>query len=431
MKSKAQLFLLLSLFPTPLLSGQTAAPTVRRDVKHDTSAPLRELARHAAPRGAQAATEAAEARENAAFKNQPDDSAAVPVFGALSAAPAAVGVNMLLNFDGITDTSSWSVPDNDGAVGDTQYVQWVNVQYAVYDKATGRRLLGPLAGTTLWSGFGGTCQTANSGDPIVQFDKIAHRWVLTQHAAPSGSPGYDCVAVSTTPDATGSYYRYAFQLTGFYPDYPKLGVWPDAYYLTIDQLNQSQGYVQVGAMACGLERAAMLAGNAAQAICFTTSGATYHSLLPADMDGTIAPPAGSPNYMLNLGTNALNLWQFHVDFQTPANSTFSGPTSLLVNAFLRACNGRVCVPQAGTTQTLDSVADRLMWRLAYRHFADGHESLVTNHAIGSTNAGVRWYEIQDPGGSMTIVQQGVINPDANYRWMGSIAMDQSGDIAVG
>jgi Abnormal spindle-like microcephaly-assoc'd, ASPM-SPD-2-Hydin len=434
MLTKAQLILLLSLSAAALVSAQTVAPSVHRDINHDISAPLRELARRTAPYSRTAAAEAGEARENAAFKNQPDDSQQVPVFATLPAAPsstAAVGVNMLLNFDGLTDTNFWSVPDNDGAVGDTQYVQWVNVQYAVYDKTTGRKILGPLAGTTLWSGFGGTCQTANSGDPIVQFDKIAHRWVLTQHAAPSGGPYYDCVAVSTTSDATGSYYRYAFQLTSFYPDYPKLGVWPDAYYLTIDQLNPAQGYIQVGAIACALERAAMLTGSAAQSICFTTSGAVYHSLLPADMDGTIAPPAGSPNYMLNLGTNALNLWQFHVDFQTPADSTFTGPASLPVNAFVRACNGRVCVPQVGTTQTLDSIADRLMWRLAYRHFADGHESLVTNHTIGSTNSGVRWYEIQDPGANPTIVQQGVIDPDASYRWMGSVAMDQSGDIAVG
>lgn len=452
MANKTRLCLLV-LLAAPLASAQLVLPSVHRDVHHDVSAPLREQARDAA--GRRTATKQQEARdedadrrtevedstsenskENAPFKDVPEVVSGKAERASLRTADgvlpgASVGVTTLLNFDGLTDTNVWSVPDTDGAVGDTQYVQWVNVQYAVYDKTTGKKLLGPLKGTTLWNGFGGPCETANSGDPIAQFDKIAHRWVLTQHATPSGGPNYNCVAVSTTSDATGNYYRYAFQLSSYYPDYPKLSVWPDAYYLTLDELDSGQHFDLMGAMACALDRGAMLKGAAAQSVCFSISGTTYHSLLPADLDGKIAPPAGSPNYLLSLGTNALNMWQFHVDFQNTSNSTFTGPTTIPVNGFIRACNGQVCVPQSGTTQTLDSLADRLMWRLAYRHFADGHESLVTNHAVGSSYSSIRWYEIQNPGGTPEVVQQGTINPDSNYRWMGSVAMDQVGDIATG
>lgn len=440
------LLLVLPLLTTSLAGAQTRS--VRSDVHHDISAPLRELARTPAStpasqkhgdedveRAETKAEPSADLKENAAFKNVPSADAPSPRQSlrreSAASSPAATNLTIGLNFDGLTDTNFWSVPDNDGAAGDTQYVQWINVQYAVFNKATGAKLLGPVSGSTLWSGFGGPCQTANSGDPIVQFDKIAHRWVLTQHATPSGGPYYNCVAVSLTSDATGRYYRYAFQLTTNFPDYPKLSVWPDAYYLTLDEQNPANGYNFVDAMACALDRTAMLKGTAAQSVCFTTTGPLFHSLLPADLDGSILPPAGAPNYMMNLGTNALNLYQFHVDFQTTANSTFTGPVSIPVNAFVKACLGQICVPQAGTTQTLDSLADRLMWRLAYRHFPDGHESLVTGHAVGSANAIFRWYEIQNPGGTPQVVQQGNINPDSNYRWMGSVAMDQVGDIAAG
>src|SRR5205807_9759162 len=128
----------------------------------------------------------------------------------------------------------------------------------------------------------------------------------------------------------------------------------------------------------------------------------------------------------------LNLFKFHVDFATPANSTFTGPTSIPVTPFTPLCNGsRGCVPQSGTGTQLDSLADRLMYRLAYRNFGD-HESLVVNHAVAvDTSSGVRWYEIQNPNGTPTVAQQSTFAPDGSFRWMGSIAMDGSGDIALG
>jgi hypothetical protein len=172
----------------------------------------------------------------------------------------------------------------------------------------------------------------------------------------------------------------------------------------------------------------MLAGNAATMICFQQSS-NVASLLPSDTDGTIKPATGEPAFFMNFGTNLLNLWKFHVDFTTPANSNFTGPTTLAVASFTPLCNGGSnCVVQPGTTQKLDSLADRLMYRLAWRKFADGHESIVINHAIST---GIRWYEIQNPNGSPTVFQQGTFHPTADTRWMGSIAMDQAGDIALG
>ena len=329
-------------------------------------------------------------------------------------------------------------PDTNGAVGATQYVQWVNESFAVFNKSTGAIAAGfPKAGNTLWSGFGGGCEANNDGDPIVQYDKAANRWVLTQFSVtnPSAYHYLQCVAVSTTSDATGSYYRYAFDYgTTQFNDYPKLGVWPDGYYTTFNIFNNGQTFA--GSKLCTYDRTAMLAGQPATQQCFQLSSA-YGGVLPSDLDGTIAPPAGSPNFMLNFGTNSLNLWKFHVDWTSSANSTLTGPINIPVAAFTSACGGGTCIPQPATSNKLDSLADRLMYRLAYRHFADGHESLVVNHSVRVSGTkrsevdGIRWYELRNPNGAPTVYQQGTFSPDSTSRWMGSIAMDKLGNIAVG
>jgi hypothetical protein len=317
-------------------------------------------------------------------------------------------------------------PDTEGTVGATQYVQWVNTSFAVFNKSTGTLIAGPTAGNTLWSGFGGGCQTNNDGDPIVLYDKLAQRWVFSQFSV-STTPYLQCIAVSTTSDATGTYNRYSFQYSNF-DDYPKMSVWPDAYYETFNMF--AGGTTFVGADACAYNRSAMLAGTAATQVCFQ-QGTSVGGLLPSDLDGSTAPPAGSPNYMLYFGTNNLNLFKFHVDFTTPSNSTFTGPTVINVAAFSPLCGGGTCVPQPSTTQQLDSLADRLMYRLAYRNFGS-HESLVVNHSVvAGSGGGIRWYEIQNPSGTPVVAQQSTFAPDSNYRWMGSVAMDQAGDLAVG
>jgi hypothetical protein len=317
-------------------------------------------------------------------------------------------------------------PDTEGTVGATQYVQWVNTSFAIFNKSNGALISGPTAGNTLWSGFGGGCQTNNDGDPIVLYDKLAQRWIFSQFSV-STTPYLQCIAVSTTSDATGTYNRYSFQYTDF-DDYPKMSVWPDAYYETFNMF--AGGTTFSGADACAYNRAAMMAGTTATQVCFQ-QGTSVGGLLPSDVDGTTAPPAGSPNYMAYFGTNNLNLFKFHVDFATPSNSTFTGPTVINVAAFSPLCGGGTCVPQPSVTQQLDSLADRLMYRLAYRNFGT-HESLVVNHSVvAGSSGGVRWYEIQNPGGTPVVAQQSTFAPDSSYRWMGSIAMDQAGDMALG
>ncbi len=353
------------------------------------------------------------------------------------AAPTTTG----LGFDGLGQgfsgpSGSFTVqsapPDTTGAVGATQFVQWVNSSFTIFNKSTGAATYGPVAGNTLFSGFGGVCESTNDGDPIVLYDKLADRWVLMQFAVPTGGPYMQCIAVSKTSDATGGYDRYAFQYTGF-NDYPKAGVWPDAYYVSYNMFVPN---TFGGAKACAMDRASMLAGSpTASQQCFQLS-TSYGGLLPSDLDGKTLPTAGTPNFFINLGTNSLNMWKFHVDWANVANTTFTGPTAIPVTAFNAACGGGTCVPQAGTSRTLDSLADRAMYRLAYRKFADGHEALVVNHAVkvGTTKrnsySATRWYEIRNPSATPVVFQQSTYSPDSTSRWMGSVAMDKMGNIAL-
>ena len=320
-------------------------------------------------------------------------------------------------------------PDTTGAVGATQYVQWVNTAFAVFNKSTKAAVYGPADGKTLWSGFGGPCETRNDGDPVVQYDKMANRWVVSQFSVPGGTAGYwQCIAVSTTNDATGTWYRYAFQYTQF-NDFPKMGVWPDAYYVSYNMFTSTFQ----GSTVCAIDRARMLAGQAATQQCIKLA-ATYGSTLPSDLDGP-APPAGTPNFVVARGTNSVNLWRFSVDWTTPANTTLSGPTNIPVAPYTAACAGGNCVVQPGTQNKLDSLADRLNFRAAYRHFGS-YDSLVLNQAVStgakrSALAAIRWYELRNLGTTPVVSQQGTFGgTDTTHRWMGSAAQDKFGNIAV-
>ena len=359
--------------------------------------------------------------------------------GALqSSAGPLVATTPGLSFAGVGNgdygfTTNTAPPDPNLSVGATQVVQWVNESLAVFDKTSGALLHGPIAGNMLWSGFGGGCETNNDGDAIAKYDQIDSRWVLTQFSVTT-TPYLQCVAVSTTSDATGTYNRYAFSFGTQFPDYPKLGVWPDAYYMTFNIFNSGTA---AGAKLCALDRTAMLAGAAATIQCFQLSTG-FSGVLPSDLDGATPPPAGSPNYLLNFGSNSLNEWQFHVDLTTPANTTLTGPLNIPVAAFKPACGRSACIPQPNTRTRLDSLGDRLMYRLAYRNTGAG-EVLVVDHSVTASGKakhaviGLRWYELHDPNaaGGASVFQQGTYSPDSTSRWMGSIAMDKNGDIAVG
>ena len=352
---------------------------------------------------------------------------------ALAAPTLGTGVDGVGNgFTGPSGTMlvNSAPPDTTGAVGATQYVQWVNTAFAVFDKATKAPVYGPADGKTLWSGFGGPCESRNDGDPVVQYDKLANRWVVSQFSVPGGATGYwQCIAVSTTSDATGTWNRYAFQYAQF-NDFPKMGVWPDAYYVSYNMFTNTFQ----GSTVCAIDRAKMLAGLPATQQCIKLAS-TYGSTLPADLDGP-APAAGTPNYVVARSTNSVNLWRFSVNWTTPASTTLSGPVNVPVAAYSAACSGGNCVTQPGTSNKLDSLADRLNFRAAYRALNGG--TLVLNHAVSTGKnrnalAAVRWYELRNvaPTGTPTVANQGTFGGgDGVHRWMGSIGQDKLGNIAV-
>jgi hypothetical protein len=348
-------------------------------------------------------------------------------------------------------------PDTNAAVGTTQIVEVVNTSYAVFDKKTGTALaVHSLA--SLYSRLGPCGRSGtNLSDPIVKFDQLANRWLIAYLAYKTGlTAAYQCIAVSTTADATKNYVGYVFDVSTLggllsapaLNDYDKLGVWPDAYYVSWNEFSSTSGHPFAGVGTCAFDRARMIAGQSANSICFLTSKSEF-SLLPSDLDGasgaagtTALPPPGAPNYYLGSlnGTNAMSVWNFHVDFSTPSQSTFTKTATLSVASYGFPCGGRAgnCVPQPSGAPQLESLGDRLMFRNAYRNFAGqgGHESLVVSHSVaqaGSGNCGlaVRWYEIRSPGTIPTVFQQGTFAPDSNCRWMASVAMDENGDMALG
>ncbi len=432
----------LPIVPIAADSPPPLQPIVRTDIKHDISPPLRSIPPippqagpvreipllHRPPTG----PDYDEGRD-LSF-DDPIRQLDVP----LDNMPAPI-----LNFEGVDNVNGVHPPDTQGDVGPDHYVQWVNLSFAIWDKQ-GNLLYGPANGNTLWSGFGGVCETSNDGDPITLYDPLADRWLMSQFALPNFpyGPFYQCLAISQTPDPTGAWYRYQFLIsTDKMNDYPHFGVWPDGYYMSINQFS-SGSLSWAGAGVVAFERDQMLQGGTAQMVYFDlyTVNYNYGGMLPADMDGLTPPPANSPNYFAEVddgSPDTLSIWEFHVDWNNTSNSTFGiggNPNAVLnIAPFTPICPGSWnCIPQPDVSQELDAIGDRLMYRLAYRNFGD-HESLVVNHTVdaGGGRAGVRWYEIRNPAAPV-IYQQGTFAPsDGLYRWMGSVAMDHVGNIALG
>ena len=426
-------------------------PEVNEALHADVSAPLREMAtppRADAPRRVipirrpklQQMMDAAAVRSQAASGDGALQTAILPTVLAVP------GVNVLGVGNGFGSYRVQGAPsDANLAVGDTQVVQWVNLQYAVFDKSSGAVLAGPFDGNNFWKGFGNICETANQGDPIIQFDKLAHRWVASQGTF---NVRVTCIAVSTTPDALGTYYRFAYGQNSF-PDYPKFGIQPNGYFQSINSFT-NDGSRYVGATVCAYDRVGMLAGRkSAKQVCFTTPTTFDSSLLPADLDSAdVLPPTGQPEVFLGSidntppNGNVIYKYLFDVDFARPRSATFTGAggtMSIPVADFQLACGGfSACIPQPDAepgTDTLDSLGDRLMYRLAYRNFSD-HQSWVVSHSVSTPTGqvGERWYEFRAPKNStvLTVYQQGTYAPpDGDHRWMGSIAMDKAGNIALG
>jgi N-acetylneuraminic acid mutarotase len=432
---------------------QTLKPVTRGAVKHDTSPQLKTMK----------PAKTRQAGNNASTKVTPVPLHTVPhqklnpsaKSGSADVQKNAVTTNNMPstqeNFEGVGNVNGVLPPDTQGDVGPNNYVQMINLSFAIWDKQ-GNLLLGPVPNTTLWQGFGGPCETFNGGDPVTMYDEQADRWFMSQLAYPGGAQGFhQCIAISQTGDPTGAYYRYDFLYSqDTLNDYPKFGIWPDAYYMSANEFLNGASFTGVGVVA--FERAAMLAGQDARQVYFHVGDASgiYGSLLPTDAEGQALgfnPPNGAPNPFLMFDddafgfspTDRLLMWDFHVDWSNPNNSTFGNngaPNRFFETAPFDSnlCNyNRSCIPQPGTSVGLDTLADRLMYRAAYRNFGD-HQAIALTHSVdtnGSDHAGVRWYELTNGGSGWSLGDQGTYAPDSDNRWMGSAALDASGDLAVG
>ncbi|MFQ5667491.1 MAG: hypothetical protein ACE5I7_13840 [Candidatus Binatia bacterium] len=356
-------------------------------------------------------------------------------FGEVSAAVPGT------SFEGVPNVDAVLPPDTNGALGPDHYVQMVNLSFAIFDRS-GTELIGPTSINTLWQGFGGACETSNDGDPIVLYDHLADRWLLAQFALPRFpiGPFYLCIAVSVGPDPTGAYHRYAYRFKKM-PDYPKFGVWRDGYYVSFNQF-KSGSLSWAGQGVAVFERDRMLAGLSARAVYFDLFrlDPNLGGMLPSSLEGP-SPPAGTSNYYSEVDDDAwgypadqLQIWEFHVDWSNTGSSTFTQTALLPTAAFdTNLCGySRNCIPQPGGTR-VDALSDRLMYRLQFRTFST-HDSLVVNHSVdvdGLDHAGIRWYELRNTASGWSIYQQGTYAPDFDHRWMGSVAMNQNGDIALG
>ena len=425
-------------------------PQVRNAVAFDMSRPLRDIAqRPTAPAGRiHLPPERGPAVADRGFAGD----------GAVqSTAPAGADIDPpLATFEGLSNADNLSLlgvqvspPDPVGDVGPNHYVEMVNLLFAVYAK-DGTRLLGPLDLGSLWAGFEVDDCTDLSGDPVVLYDQLEDRWILSQFTT-RGPIFYNCVAISTNGDPTGAYYRYAFSSGEFFPDYPKYGVWTNSYVLTSRDFGPT---VEYGISVYALEKNKMLNGEPARSIQFFLDSAVVpinligDGLLPADIDGNRRPRDSAKIPIVGTqddegpygaAFDALNLFELAVKWksQPTASLTLTAqiPVAEFDSAFPCSPGSRNCIPQPGTANQIDilSYRQRPTWRLAYRNFGT-HESMVTNQSVEALPgiAGARWYEIRRTGGAFSLYQQGTYAPDDGVnRWMGSIAMDKRGNAALG
>ncbi len=379
-----------------------------------------------------------------------------------------------LGFAGFTST--YSFPDANLAVGTnngtTQIVQVVNDNIiAVFNTSGNATSFAPFNGLNgLWTS--GPCslpssptQYSTEGHPIIQWDRAAKRWLFAENVVtggPNNYSAYACVAVSTSSDATGTYYAYQFTLGSGYPDLPKWAVWSttpsnsDSYFQSNDNFG-SDSNTFVGAEPCAYDRAQMLSGAAMpQQVCFQLSPNDF-ALMPGDTDSTTPPPGAQDEFLFSLWDSSdLALYSIHIDWSNPNGASITGNNGsqlLAVPAFTPACNGQylgACVPQQGTTQLLDVLGDRLLYRVAYYDdqplanvlatppFPAPSQHWLIMHDVTASggNTAERWYEIKAklktvPVTAVTLFQSGTYAPDSNYRWMGSIARDKKSNIMMG
>ena len=331
----------------------------------------------------------------------------------------------IINAEGTGNVNGVYPPDTDGDVGPDHYFQMINLSFAIYDK-DGTKLYGPVANSTLWSGFPGPWAATNDGDPIILYDELADRWVASQFAvSTSNNKYYELIAVSESGDPLGAYYRYAFEFNDF-PDYPKLGVWHNGYYATFHMFS---GNFQ-GTAFVAFERDKMLIGDPDAQMVYYGEYQNRFGFLPADIDGE-GPTDDLPCYFAGIyfgGSQDLEILEMNVDWNDPGNTTFGSVQFLDTDAFNSNING---IPQPGTGTKLDDFASVLNFRLPFRTF-EGYNVMLATHPVRvGTKSGIRWYELRDEGAGWYFYQQGTYSPDDNFRWLPSIAMSSNGNIAIG
>ena len=381
--------------------------------------------------------------------------------GPAYSAPTPTGTG----FDGVGSgvggfVPSSNPPDVNGRVGATQFVQWNNSSFAIFDKVSGALQYGPAAGNTLFQALGGLCASHNDGDPVVSYDILAGRWVLSQFVVggPSGSASHQCVAVSTTSDATGAYYLYDFLTDGTnFVDYPHTGVWPDGYYMSAHVFN-SAGTSYLAGRVYVFERDKMISGLPArqlQADLAKNGGSTQYGFLPADLDSLTPLPVGEAAFILGPNaqfTNRTDSTRVKVTWGTTPTIALTSAVISTVGISSPPCvnntsaqQNRDCVPQpapAVGADYLDNLRGHFMYRLAYRNngtqAAPQESLLATGPVPGSASTPahgtVKWIEFRNAGSSTatpSVYQSGTFDPSADYRFMSSIAMDKDRNIALG
>jgi hypothetical protein len=354
-------------------------------------------------------------------------------------------------------------PDTNGDVGPNHYVQTTNLLVGIYNKATGALIVPKFKMSSLFAAVGAPCASRDDGDPIVVYDQLADRWLLSQFCTASqGGRTSQLIAISKTGDPTGAYFVYNFVMPNTkFNDYPHFGVWPDAYYMTD---NQFTGNSFTGAGAFAFDRAKLLVGDPTATFIYFDEFAidpTLGGQLPTDLDGYVTPPVGTPNLFMEFRAtefgdplDALRIFAFHADFVTPLSSTFTqvGTDLALASFDANAPGARTAIeqpPPATSGTFVDAIADRLMYRLTCRILAGGVQSYVGNFTVnvsgaaGTTaatyQAGIKWFELRRNSGTgaMSVNQQGIYAPGGgdgvNGRniWMGSINQDNEGNIGLG
>ncbi len=354
--------------------------------------------------------------------------------------PTTIGIQ----FDGASNVENGvnvTPPDTDGDVGPNHYVQMINIVTTVFDKNGNELGGGAFSSNAFWQGAGGLCESTNRGDPIVLYDESADRWLVSQFAfnSSSSAPWSQCVAISQTPDPLGAYNRYEFSFDSIgFPDYPKHGIVSNSITVMANLFNPSFSGTYLGA----LDKACMYAGNANCVMVGANIGGNEFGFVAGDLDdpsGTANVPALYASAMSSSGN--FDIWKIDPNFTNPNSSTISRINRISIASFsstlCSATRGR-CIPHpagGGNVPNLESLAGRLMHRLAIRDFGS-HLSMVASHTInaGGGRAGIRWYELRSTnnGDSWSLYQQGTHAPnDGLHRFMPSIAMNAAGDIGLG